>query len=142
MNRIFLSVLLIMAVVFFSKIAKACYQTEWPSVRLEARILSGQVMWDGKPVPNAWLTLYKVASAQKVLGNMDTKGSGLTKIFRTEAGNDGIFRFGELPIGKYVILWNGVRTYVDIVTSAKKQSDTVVITEFADGCYKANIVRW
>jgi hypothetical protein len=117
----------------------ACFQSTVPSVQLRSRVLAGTVSLNGKPIDGALLSLHKFLGPYSVEpGHLDAHVLGEAK---TEP--DGKFSFGEIGVGKYVIVMSkpsNELTDVELVAPKGDDRDTVAMEFFADFCQTAAAV--
>ena len=114
---------------------EACYQ-ESPSVRLRARMITGTITLQGKPVDGAVLRLHKfIGVYSTAAGHADTH-----VLAEVIAAKDGSFNFGELAQGKYVLFVgepSGATVEIELIRPNNGGSDTLKVDTFGDSCISA-----
>jgi hypothetical protein len=71
---------------------------------------------------------------------MDISGTRRSSLGEVAADKQGKFSFGEVPVGRYVLVTAGGTTDVEVTAPSNGESDTVMIKPFGMGCKSASAV--
>ena len=115
----------------------ACYQLA-PSIHLRATKIKGTITSNGKPVGGTVLRLHKSVG----LYSIEPAHADPHVFGEAVSGEDGAFRFGEVPRGKYVLFVgppSGMSIDIEVIKPKNSEGDNVVIDNFADGCISATV---
>ena len=133
-------IVLNMAVLLLSLQGMACFQPA-PSVRLRTRALSGIITSDGKPIEGALLRLFRIDNGpHELVGNMNLSRKRRSRVSEVAADKQGKFSFGEVPVGRYVLVTSGGTTDVEVMEPGKGDNGTVVINSYGMGCQSASVI--
>jgi hypothetical protein len=117
---------------------EACYQRSGiPRVRLRAHVISGSATSNGRPIGIENIRLSKTSERPLLIGNMDITGILLAKLDEVSADHDGHFRFGEVPQGKYIVVIDEHRIYVELTVPSSENS-TLSIEFYGSVCFTAS----
>jgi hypothetical protein len=133
---------LLFGVVFLvcSDTSNANYCPAYTLVVLRSHVLSGKATSHSRPETGALLTLYRAASELELVGNMDVNDIQRRKLAETRTDDNGLFRFGSLVAGRYMIISRTTTIHIVLITPKNGENDVVEIEDY-DDCDFSNVVN-